>query len=61
MVLYMEDKKIKTKVVRPKFDNDLDTIELSSENIIDMLLDSELDNSLKVDLYLDYLNTLLDR
>ena len=31
----MEDKKIKTKVLRPKFDSDLDIIELSKENIED--------------------------
>jgi len=31
----MEDKKKKTKVLTPKFDCDLDIIELSRENIMD--------------------------
>src|ERR1700686_4617750 len=36
--LHMEDKKIKTKVLRPKFNNDLDIIELSRENIVDEII-----------------------
>ena len=31
----MQDKQLKTKVFRPIFDNELDIIELSRENIID--------------------------